>query len=291
MQCPAQRRQVDAQQRRRIGAAFDDGIQRPSQSQSVDRHPLPKFPYCSLILRGSIPDPLPAAGTLVVYMAGTSTKSGGMGALRRSSFIRRQQIANIKPAIRLAEKNGTPLNRFITLNFTHTACDVEAVSLAFADLRERFMRWFRRNQPATQHGAAFVWVAENANDHAAIHWLVHIPDARLADFRARLPVWLAKGTGGITCEDSAINVKLAYTPLGAGKYMMKGIDPAYAAFYRIRPVPQGIVHGKRCGFSQSLGPSACRQARTYHSQMRQDHNRQAQAMHGSGPLPAAHASA
>jgi hypothetical protein len=225
-------------------------------------------------------------------MAGTSTNSGGMGALRRSSFIRRQQITNIKPAIRLAEKNGTPLNRFVTLNFTHTACDAEAVGPAFANLRERFMRWFRRgHRQDTQPRAAFVWVAENANDHAAIHWLVHVPDARLADFRARLPLWLEKVSGGINGEDSAINVKLAYTPLGAGKYMMKGIDPAYAAFYRIRPVPQGIVHGKRCGFSQSLGPSACRQARTYHSQMRQDRNRQALAMHGSGPLPAAHASA
>lgn len=210
-----------------------------------------------------------------------------MGALRRSSFIRRQQITNIKPAIRLAEKNGTPLNRFVTLNFTHTVCEPEAFSLAFADLRERFMRWFRRGQRQNdQHRAAFVWVAERANDHAAIHWLVHIPDARLADFRARLPQWLEKVTGGITCEDSAINVKPAYTPLGAGKYMMKGIDPAYAAFYRIHPVPQGIVHGKRCGFSQSLGPSACRQARTYHSQMRQDRNRQVQAMRGSKSLPA-----
>ena len=214
-----------------------------------------------------------------------------MSALRRSSFIRRQQITNIKPAIRLAEKNGTPLNRFVTLNFTHTACDAGAVSLAFSDLRERFMRWFRRNQRDTQHGAAFIWVAENANDHAAIHWLVHIPDARLADFRARLPIWLAKVTGGIICDDSAINVKPAHTPLGAGKYMMKGIDPAYAAFYRIRPVPQGIVHGKRCGFSQSLGPSACRQARTYHSQMRQDRNRQAQAVHGSRSSLAAQVSA
>ena len=212
--------------------------------------------------------------------------------MRRSSFIRRQQITNIKPAIRLAEKNGTPLNRFVTLNFTHTACDAGAISLAFADLRERFMRWFRRgNGQDDQHRAAFVWVAENANDHAAIHWLVHIPDTRLADFRARLPLWLEKATGGITCEDSAINVKPAYTPLGAGKYMMKGIDPAYAAFYRIRPVPQEIVHGKRCGFSQSLGPSACRQARTYHSQMRQDRAHQAQAMRGSKPLPAAQVSA
>lgn len=193
--------------------------------------------------------------------------------MRRSHFIRRQQATNIKPAIRLAEKNGTPLNRFVTLNFTHTACDAEAVSIAFAALRERFMRWFRRRQSGGQGAtinAAFLWVIENTNGNTAIHWLVHIPPARLADFTARLPQWLAKVTGGVHCADSAINIKQAYTPLGAGKYMMKGIDPVFADFYRIRHVPQGEVHGKRCGFSQNLGPTSCRRARTYYSQIRQD---------------------
>lgn len=197
--------------------------------------------------------------------------------MRRSHFIRRQQATNIKPAIRLAEKNGTPLNRFVTLNFTHTACDAEAVSIAFAQLRERFMRWLRRGPQKNGKGAkapaAFVWVIENTNGHTGVHWLVHVPPERFADFTARLPLWLAKVTGGIHCEDSAIDIKPAHTPLGAGKYMMKGIDPVFADFYRIRHVPQGEVFGKRCGFSQSLGPTACRRGRTYHSQIRQDRAR------------------
>ncbi len=112
--------------------------------------------------------------------------------MRRSHFIRRQQATNIKPAIRLAEKNGTPLNRFVTLNFTHTACDAEAVSVVFSELRELFMQWFRRRPRNGQMSAsaAFIWVIENTNGHTAIHWLVHIPPARLADFTARLPQWL-----------------------------------------------------------------------------------------------------
>ena len=33
-------------------------------------------------------------------------------------------------------------------------------------------------------------------------------------------------------------------------------EPKYAKFYNIRPVAQGEVHGKRCGFSKNLGPTA-----------------------------------
>lgn len=210
--------------------------------------------------------------------------------MRHSSFIRRQQVTNVNPAIRLAEKNGTPLNRFVTLSFAHTACEAEAVSIAFSELRARFVRWFRRRQKGgrrLQAEASFVWAIENANGYTAAHWLVHIPPAMLAEFRTRLPAWLAKVTGGIHCEASAIDIKPARTPIGAGKYMMKGIDPAYADFYRIRHVPQGDVYGKRCGFSQNLGPTSCRRERTYYRQIIQDRARQAaRAMSESHSAPA-----
>lgn len=192
--------------------------------------------------------------------------------LRHSHHIRRQQITNIKPAIRLAEKRGTPLNRFITINFTQIGCAAESVSIAFSEVRERFGRWLRRGAGtgSATKTAAFVWVIENGGDQLAAHWLVHVPPQREADFRIRLTAWLQKAVPGCNPEGRDIDIKQARTPLGAGKYMMKGLDPAYGDFYRIRPVPQGVVQGKRCGFSQSLGPSSCRRERTYHTQMRQD---------------------
>jgi hypothetical protein len=36
--------------------------------------------------------------------------------------------------------------------------------------------------------------------------------------------------------------------------MLKGLDPIYAPLYGVRHVPQGVVHGKRSGFSRCLGP-------------------------------------
>lgn len=190
---------------------------------------------------------------------------------RRSHHIRRQQATNIKPAIRLAEKRGVPLNRFVTINFTNLGCDEASVSNAFAKIRERFARWLRSGSTKTNpQAAAFVWVIENGGGHLAAHWLVHVPDARLIDFQNRLRGWVCKATGTAAIEGTALDIKRAGTPLGAGKYMMKGIDPAYADFYGITHVPQGLVHGKRCGFSQSLGPTSCRQERTYYTQIRAD---------------------
>ncbi len=66
--------------------------------------------------------------------------------------------------------------------------------------------------------------------------------------------------------------------------MMKGIDPVFADFYRIRHVPQGVVHGKRCGFSQN-GPTSCRRERTYYSQIRRDRARQDRITNGPQPAP------
>jgi hypothetical protein len=205
---------------------------------------------------------------------------------RRSHHIRRQQATNIKPAIRLAEKRGVPLNRFVTINFTNLDCDESAVSYAFAEIRERFARWLRSG--AVRKGrkaAAFVWVIENGGGHLAAHWLVHVPEDRFADFQARLSGWVCKATGVAAIEGTALDIKRAGTPLGAGKYMMKGIDPAYADFYGITHVPQGLVHGKRCGFSQSLGPAACRRERTYYTQIRAD-RRAARATGDSTPAAA-----
>ena len=186
-------------------------------------------------------------------------------------MIRRQQATNFAPAIRLAEKLVHPLNQFVTLNFNHTACPPEAASAVFARLRDNhFGPWVRRpprRSGLTGSTPAFVWVIENTNGHTAAHWLLHVPPPRLADFTAKFPQWLHSVTGGLTCAVSSIDIRAAYRPFGARKYMLKGIDPAFADFYGIRHVPQGLVHGKRCGFSRSLGPTACRRNRTYYRQM------------------------
>jgi hypothetical protein len=178
------------------------------------------------------------------------------GSRRQSRAIKRQQAANILNAVNLAEKKGTPLNTSVCLNLARTNCPLEDVSQRFSKLRDNYFGpWIRRPSKKLGDGgfqASFAWTIENINECHHIHWLVHIPKHRRAAFEKKLPLWLARVSGGITC-DSAIKVTNAPTPPGAAKYMCKGIDPAWAQIYGIRPSDQGVVFGKRSGVSLNLG--------------------------------------
>jgi hypothetical protein len=167
-----------------------------------------------------------------------------------TQHIRRRQATNFAPALRHAARIGRPLNRFVTINFSLLGLSFETASERFGALRNNyFCPWYRRagpkNMPPEQ--AAFVWVIENTG-HTAAHWLVYIPAARLEEFAAKLAKWLAKVTGA-PIVDGVIDIKDAYNPYGARLYMLKGIDPACASRYAINPVPQGLIKGKRLGYS------------------------------------------
>ncbi len=175
---------------------------------------------------------------------------------RTSRHINRKPASNFIHAIRVAAALETPLNQFVTFNFTRTCCPSKLVSQQFEKLRDNFFcPWLRRSKRvrARAKPPAYVWVIENAGGCLNVHWLVHIPKGRVRDFRQRLTDWLAAVAGEIECT-SAIHVRHAPRPIGAGKYMLKGIDPLYAPFFRIRHVAQGVVYGKRSGFSRGLGP-------------------------------------
>ncbi len=182
---------------------------------------------------------------------------------RVSHFIRRKTAANIHHAIRIADALGSPLNTFVTVNFSMTACEVEKVSEAFARLRNsRFSHWARR--PSRRSGAApfkpaFIWVIEAGGGVTAAHWLVSIPPERRADFEKKLAKWIDAVAGG--SFRSTINIKDAPNPRGVGRYILKGMDPAWAAMFGIRFKDQGKVYGRRCGYSLNLGPTVKRKLR------------------------------
>lgn len=179
---------------------------------------------------------------------------------RVSQHIQRKPASNLINAIKVAEALKTPLNQFVTINFAHTRCPSQLVSQQFEKLRDNFFcPWLRRSkrQKARAKPPAYVWVVENAGGCLNVHWLAHIPKGRVRDFRKRLVDWLAAVAGEVSCT-SAIHIRYAPRPLGAGKYMLKGMDPIYAPFFCIQHIPQGVVHGKRSGFSRGLGPTVRR---------------------------------
>jgi hypothetical protein len=182
-------------------------------------------------------------------------------AFRRSVHINRKPAANIWHAFNMAEDRGLPFTVVVTLNFSHTACVPDAVSAQFRTLLNRhFAPWWRRPSRKDRSGGppgpyAWIWVLEHGAGQLAVHWVLHLPKSRWADFAKRLPDWLEAVSGGIT-NQNAIDLTAIYNPAGLRKYVLKGAEPAYAAFCKIEHEPQGEVIGRRSDFSRTLGPTA-----------------------------------
>jgi hypothetical protein len=178
--------------------------------------------------------------------------------VRRTQHIGWRQAQNFLEAIRYADKRlvelGRPLNTFATINFGHIACSPEVVSPLFEKLRDNhFVRWLRYE---TSESPYYVWAIENSGRYTHVHWVLHLPKSLRASFDTKLSEWLARVAGTITCRESAIKVKPVPNLRGLGRYLLKGMDPRYAPRCGVRHIPQGLVYGKRCGISKSLGPAS-----------------------------------
>lgn len=89
----------------------------------------------------------------------------------------------------------------------------------------------------------------------AVHWAVHIPRGLVREFRRSLPQWIAATVGGPVSHDT-VKHRPIYNVTGLKRYVLKGMDPHFAPLWKICPVPQGLIVGKRSGFSRNLGPTA-----------------------------------
>jgi hypothetical protein len=176
---------------------------------------------------------------------------------RHSFHIDRRQARNLMDAIYYAHTRlvelGRPLNTFVTLNFGHTDCPPEHVSSGFEKLRDNhFVRWLRHRREVPAH---YVWAVENSGGDTHVHWVVHIPKSLRAKFDTKLPEWLTRVAGTIRCPE-AIKIKPVWYLPTLLPYLLKGLDPCFTAPYGIKHIPQGLVYGKRCGVSKSLGPAS-----------------------------------
>lgn len=188
----------------------------------------------------------------------SSLPSSGRRGVRRTQHIGWRQARNFLEAIRFAGINlvelGRPLNTFATINFGHIVCSPDAVSARFEKLRDNhFVRWLRYG---TSDLSYYVWIIENSGGDTHVHWVLHIPKSVQAAFDTKLAEWLGRVAGTITCRESAINIQTVTNLRGLGLYLLKGMDPRYAARCGVKHVPQGLVYGKRCGVSKSLGPAS-----------------------------------
>jgi hypothetical protein len=189
--------------------------------------------------------------------------------LRTNSHIDHRQVRNIMRAVKFAELQGRPLDTFVTINFGQTGCSLDATSKVFERLRDNhFTKWLRdiakREGQPDWLPAYYIWAIENKPANQNVHWLVNLPQALKHSFEIKLAHWMEKLAGPLDPSQKVIHIQPADSPVGAAKYSCKGINPRYARHFRINPIPQGIVTGKRAGISKALGPEARRRLTISH---------------------------
>lgn len=212
------------------------------------------------------------------------TRFSSPSAQRTSSWIGRKPAANIWHAFNFAAEIGRPLTLFVTLNFSLTDCPPEVATFKFRQIVETFTRWWRRPPRRSSIGSpgafAYVWTAEAGGGQTGIHWVLHMPASRRADFADRLRQWLETYAGNV--QPGAIDIRDADRPTGLRRYMLKGADPAYAAFCDIDFEDQGVVHGKRSGVSRSLQRAAREKASYRINRQYRDRVARPEAVHAPG---------
>lgn len=176
--------------------------------------------------------------------------------IRYSRHINRTPAVNIHHATRYAERVGLPLNTFVTINFTEVAAG-ETASVAFRTLlNQRFAPWLRRTAFGEKVLApTYVWSIENTCATIAAHWLVHMPIDLRAAFSGRISRWV-EGVTGTKPPPNAVQIKPIYNIIGLRRYILKGVNPVWAGHLGVTASDQGIVNGRRSGFSRNLGPVA-----------------------------------
>lgn len=172
--------------------------------------------------------------------------------------IHRRPAVNIHHATRYSERLGTPLNQFITINFTCAGCETEtAVPLLRKMISQRFAPWLRRTAKLeVEIQPTYVWCMEAAGGQLAAHMLIHLPVPLAAIFSDRLTVWLCGLFGVESLQPGVLHMRAIYNLIGVRRYILKGVDPAWGKHLGVRAFDQGVVVGKRSGFSRNLGPVA-----------------------------------
>ena len=199
------------------------------------------------------------------------------------------QAINFKAAVDFASSIGTPLTAHCIIHWVGTDAGDDPTGELFAEVREQLSRWLRyRGVPF-----AAVWSREKLSGGQAEvehgHLLFHLPDAWLKG--AKLISVSGGVEGGVELqeaqaalyrivrrcagrpEDYAVKLKIPTDggnpgPYNGrcydGLYLLKGGGKqAWKLFPRIKQEwrrPQGIIFGKRCGYTQNLGPAARRRA-------------------------------
>jgi hypothetical protein len=180
---------------------------------------------------------------------------------RATKYITMRQAINVIEAVKFARSVGKPLVAHVTIHWSLTDVGDDPDGKRFAKVREGLDKWLDR------HGVEFagVWARERQaggqSDVEHCHLLFHLP----VDFRTGKKLRqveaaifrLVKRHGGDVTDDRAIKLVIYDNP--DGKYLIKGGGKKVWKRFGLRKSHrrlQGLIHGKRCGTTENIGPAA-----------------------------------
>lgn len=178
--------------------------------------------------------------------------------MKKSRHIPLYAAQNFCAAVGYANQTDKRLNRHLTISWemAQTVGRIQDVQVAFLARMSKWLQ-YRHVTPV------YAWVLELGGYRGLHgHYLIHVPSEHLRAFKRMVPRWIARN--GDVDRDTW---KLTHVRYGAGtnelnavkgitRYMLKGLEADAAELLGIQPVPQGVIHGKRIGTSQSIGAAA-----------------------------------
>ena len=182
-----------------------------------------------------------------------------------TKYITVPQATNIIEAVEYAKSIGLPLVAHLTIHWAYTDVGDDSDGKLFAKFREGLDKWLRRQ------GMVFAaaWTRERMSrgqaDVVHCHLLFHLPVEYCTKRKSQIEAAiyrLIKHHGRGYWAEQVIDLRIHDNP--DGKYLIKGGGPKVWRLFRLRKEHcrlQGIIHGKRCGTTQNIGPVARRRAR------------------------------
>jgi hypothetical protein len=177
-----------------------------------------------------------------------------------TQVICRSAGENIMHAIRYATARQRPFNTHITLSFTDLGVGAVEAGSFFSAIRNGVARrWKREREQKGRPIGTFddAYVHEHpGNGRRHVHWLLHRPVAvPVAELETAIRVRVAR-RAGLDDLGTALHFQhddVVKAPGMLGKYLLKGLDPRYGGYYRIRTENMGVIVGRRSGASRSVG--------------------------------------
>lgn len=181
----------------------------------------------------------------------------------RTRRIGHRPGTNLFHAVRFAQSRGRPINTHITLSFTDLGLTEEEASDFFSGVRNGIARrWKREREEKGRLIGTFD--DAHAHEHPAggrrhVHWIMHRPPGvSRAEIEREIRNRVQK-RAGLDDLGTALHFQHDDQVRGPGtlaKYILKGMDPAFAGYFHMRTEDMGVITGRRTGVSRSLGGAA-----------------------------------